>query len=129
MGLKRKRSIDTISPSSSSTTASVDLDNASPIPLSFSMRAIDNDDMMQYCSHPDPSYYNTADSLPKHLHSRTRKRFRNGRPDDEIVHGTRPFPTFDSTGDCSQVSQKIPSSSFMQLNSRTSINSTHILRL
>lgn len=28
-----------------------------------------------------------ADDSPKHLHSRTRKRFRNDRPDDEVVYG------------------------------------------
>lgn len=27
------------------------------------------------------------DETPKHLNSRTRKRFRNDRPDDEVVYG------------------------------------------
>ncbi|GLA53622.1 hypothetical protein CBS63078_7812 [Aspergillus niger] len=31
-----------------------------------------------------PSF--VADDSPKHLHSRTRKRFRNDRPDDEVVY-------------------------------------------
>ncbi|OJJ72889.1 hypothetical protein ASPBRDRAFT_42639 [Aspergillus brasiliensis CBS 101740] len=31
-----------------------------------------------------------ADDSPKHLHSRTRKRFRNDRPDDEVVYGECP---------------------------------------
>lgn len=29
----------------------------------------------------------TIDETPKHLHSRTRKRFRDDRPDDETVYG------------------------------------------
>lgn len=35
-----------------------------------------------------PSF--VADDSPKHLHSRTRKRFRNDRPDDEVVYGMCP---------------------------------------
>ncbi|TPR08255.1 WD domain, G-beta repeat family protein [Aspergillus niger] len=41
-----------------------------------------------------PSF--VADDSPKHLHSRTRKRFRNDRPDDEVVYdedeATEPEP-------------------------------------
>ena len=28
-----------------------------------------------------------ANETPRHLHSRTRKRFRNNRPSDEVVYG------------------------------------------
>lgn len=36
---------------------------------------------------PLPGYTFAMDDSPKHLHSRTRKRFRNDRPDEKVIYG------------------------------------------
>ena len=77
MALKRKRSSSAVSPfsSSSSATPSSRDPSASPCPDVLML-----DDSS--CAIPRP------DVAPSDLHSRTRKRYRDNRPDEAVVHGT-----------------------------------------
>ncbi|KLJ12850.1 hypothetical protein EMPG_12150 [Blastomyces silverae] len=68
MGLKRKASFTTIT-SPRSHSSSTYHNQTSPIPMPFLGTATI-----------------TVDEPPRHLHSRTRKRFRNDRPDDQSIY-------------------------------------------
>ncbi|KAL8807352.1 MAG: hypothetical protein Q9223_007797 [Gallowayella weberi] len=85
MSLKRKRSIDTFSPSSSTTSSlSPSSRNTSPIAFPHTSRPYSHE--VDASSPTDrlsmPLYPNHTSS---NLHSRTKKRLRNNRPDDSEV--------------------------------------------
>ena len=76
MALKRKRSSSAVSPFSSSSSATLSSrdPSASPCP---DVHMFDDSS----CAVPRPDF------APSDLHSRTRKRYRDNRPDEAIVHG------------------------------------------
>ncbi|EER40071.1 conserved hypothetical protein [Histoplasma capsulatum H143] len=70
MALKRKASFTTItSPRPHSSSIYLNRDQTSPTPMPFLGTATI-----------------TVDEPPRHLHSRTRKRFRNDRPDEQTIY-------------------------------------------
>lgn len=86
MALKRKRSSVTIS-SPASITSDATAQSVSPPPFSF-----------PHHSQPYQSYHEPTWSFPKydddqnrHLNSRTQKRYRNNRPDEQSVYGVSPL--------------------------------------
>ena len=82
MSLKRKRSNSAVSPSTSSGTASSRDPSCSPSPDIY---------MLNSTSCPPPPV-RQPDTDSRHLHSRTRKRFRDNRPDENTIHGTPASP-------------------------------------
>ena len=83
MGLKRKASFS-LSPTSTVTTLSLSPGNT-PQPLPF--HHFHSQYSRDWAS-PEPYFAHgmLSDSTPLHLNSRTRKRFRDGRPDKETIH-------------------------------------------
>lgn len=79
MTLKRKRSSSAISPFSSASSATVSSRDASTSPCP-DVQMLDDP---SHLSHP----VQRPESAPSYLDSRTRKRFRDNRPPEGIVHG------------------------------------------
>lgn len=95
MACKRKRSPSTISPLSDSSYASPSERDSShsPTPLARALYASTATDVDMVNMTHQPSSWSIpaaviAESTPRHLDSRTRKRFRNGRPEESTVHST-----------------------------------------
>ena len=91
MTVKRKRSTSAFSPfspfSSASESSSSSPQRPHTLPISHTYQ--DTDTTMGD-THPFYQIDNWApagDQTPSHLHSRTRKRFRDGRPGESIIHG------------------------------------------
>jgi hypothetical protein len=94
MGIKRKRSITTLSPASVSSTAPSDHDvSISPSPFRLLAPSVDMCMGMDHGAAGEidcwnnPNFPQVVEMLPKHLNSRTRKRVRDGRPDEDAIHG------------------------------------------
>lgn len=81
MTVKRKRSISAISPFSSASSATLSSRDPSISPCP-------NIQMLDHSSSTSP-LVQRPESVPSYLHSRTRKRFRDNRPDETIIHGMR----------------------------------------
>ncbi|KAL2038354.1 hypothetical protein N7G274_009003 [Stereocaulon virgatum] len=79
MSLKRKRSTSAISPSTSSTATTSSRDPSSSPSPDISM-------LGNASVSPPPVHH--PESTSSHLHSRTRKRFRDNRPDESTIHET-----------------------------------------
>ena len=91
MGLKRKRSDSAFSPSS--TTSVPNSDTSSPSPDQYGFVQEQDDAMMLDACDVFSSVDQLAMSVAaraevgSNVNSRTRKRYRSNRPDDEIVYG------------------------------------------
>ena len=86
MGFKRKRSSSVLSPFSSSSSATISSRDPSTSPCP---------DVLML-NNPE-GIYPYPESAPSHLDSRTKKRYRDNRPDEAIIHGmseceSRPLP-------------------------------------
>ena len=83
--LKRKRSHEGFSDSSSN-----DSYDPTTIPQTWAL-VPDNDTCMTGTTHQidnwSMSFAQVKEITPQHLHSRTRKRFRDGRPDESSIYG------------------------------------------
>jgi hypothetical protein len=92
MGLKRKRSLQFLSPESTTCTASQRDPSFSPTPVCrptcFSLPQMD----MEVQAHVNG---NVLEITPRHLDSRTRKRFRDGRPSPEQIFGELPISSLE----------------------------------
>ncbi|KAF2666916.1 hypothetical protein BT63DRAFT_481377 [Microthyrium microscopicum] len=86
MALKRKRSSCDVSPSSSTSSFSPPSDPVSPTPVRQFPNAVsmDLDTNMSFCS--AGWTYDWEDDTRYGLNSRTRKRFRDNRPDEDVIH-------------------------------------------
>ncbi|MCJ1365023.1 hypothetical protein MMC16_004142 [Acarospora aff. strigata] len=90
MALKRKRSTATISPLSSSISASASEreSSQSPTPLTraigFSSSGENDINIAENAIPQQIDHW--ADITPRHLHSRTRKRFRDSRPEESVLY-------------------------------------------
>lgn len=82
MALKRKRSATHLSSPTTSNTSGSDT-SSSPLPSFFSHA---KPTPMLY-EKPSWSFPTCAEDLPSHLGSRTRKRHRDNRPDEHMIHG------------------------------------------
>lgn len=96
MGLKRKRSDSAFSPSSATSTAQSDA--SSPSPCDSGSYQSHRDAMMQdafgdACDLDQWAMDVATSDMPSYLNSRTRKRYRNNRPSDEVVYGTASLET------------------------------------
>jgi hypothetical protein len=104
MGLKRKRSSFDVSPSStsSSLSPSFSCDPSSPSPKyrEFAMEVdpVPSDSISAWI------YGGRDDSTSSILNSRTRKRFRDNRPDEQTIYGRS--RTLDALGTCSNTESR-----------------------
>ena len=96
MSLKRKRSSPGFSPFSNSSCSEREPSSSPPRPGAIWPFRPDCDVEMHGALREDHQIDNwsmtiqqVAETTSVHLHSRTRKRFRDDRPDDQIIHGKR----------------------------------------
>ncbi|KAA6410214.1 MAG: hypothetical protein FRX48_05635 [Lasallia pustulata] len=99
--LKRKRSPEDVSDSSraSSSFSSDSSYGASTIPQTWAL-VPDNDVCMTGTTHQidnwSMSFSQVKEISPPHLDSRTRKRFRDSRPDESAIYGAYPPPPLET---------------------------------
>jgi hypothetical protein len=92
MGLKRKRSSFEASPSSSTSSLSPPPDPMSPTPIRSMPGAVPMDLDHSISSHEATQWTFEWDRESQFsLNSRTRKRFRDNRPDEEAIHSKRSY--------------------------------------
>ena len=98
MAFKRKRSGSELSPFSSSNNSYSSRDpSSSPTPFQSTQNSLyDVESPSEGTGHSLHQFDNwtmtvqpITEITPKHLHSRTRKRFRDSRPDEQTIHGIK----------------------------------------
>lgn len=94
--LKRKRSSEDLSDSSRASPSSSDASyGATTIPQTWALTP-DHDTCMTGTTHQidnwSMSFAQVTEITPSHLDSRTRKRFRDSRPDESSIYGAYPLP-------------------------------------
>ncbi|KAK5132106.1 hypothetical protein LTR08_000356 [Meristemomyces frigidus] len=95
MTLKRKRSSQAISSPSVSATSAVTIDSAASIPF-FYQHSKPVEPLQQKPTWAWPTYDDSPSSGAQHLNSRTRKRHRDDRPDEEAVYAATMEKLFDA---------------------------------